>query len=283
MSIQITRRRAMLGAAAAAGAVWLDVPRLFAHENAEYGGFPLGIQSYSLRNFDTHECLHMVHDLGLAYVEFFAKHYPPTTAPAAITAMADLLREHEVAISAHGVQAFTADHAKNKTFFEFAKAAGIKNIAADFGPEAHESLGKLVEEYDIRIAAHNHGPGHRWDKIADLKKQIGALDPRIGACADLGHFIRSGEDPVEAIHAFKGRLWGIHLKDFKAAKKDAQGCVLGEGLLDVEAVFQALKDVQFPADGALSIEYEEKPADPMEDLRRCVAVAGEAARKVARG
>jgi len=287
MPIRITRRRAILSAAAAVGATWFNVPRIFANLPAElrgkYGGFPLGLQSYSLRHFDTHGCLDRMQMLGLHYVEFFRNHYPPTTDSAKIREMNEMLEEHQAVISAHGVQAFTADHAKNKEFFEFARMAGIKIVTADFGPDAHDSLGKLVKEYDIRIAAHNHGPGHRWDKIADLEKQIQGLDPRIGACADLGHFIRSGEDPVKAIRAFKGRLYGIHLKDFKEPRKDAKGCVLGEGVMDVPAVFKALKEVNFPADGALSIEYEEKPQDPMDDLRKCVEVAAAAAEKVARG
>src|SRR3546814_5488724 len=57
--------------------------------------------------------------------------------------------------------------------------------------------------------------------------------PNIGACADLGHFIRSAEDPVRVITLLEGRLFGIHLKDFDAPKGDAKGCVLGKGLLDV--------------------------------------------------
>jgi inosose dehydratase len=283
MPIRMTRRQSLIAAAAAAGAAWFDVPRLLADSRAQshrtYGGFPMGIQSYSLRHFDTHDCLHKINELGLHYVEFFRNHYPPTTDTAAIRAMDEMLADHDVTMSCHGVQGFTADHAKNKEFFEFARLARVPIIAADFGPEAHESLTKLVKEYDIRLAAHNHGPGHRWDKITDLEKQIAGLDPRIGVCADLGHFIRSGEDPVKAIHTFRGRLYGIHLKDFKEPKRDAKGCVLGEGLLDVPAVFKALREVKFPADGALSVEYEEKPQDPMEDLRKCLAVASEAARK----
>jgi hypothetical protein len=38
-------------------------------------------------------------------------------------------------------------------------------------------------------------------------------------------------------------------------------------------VFAALERAGFPADGALSIEYEEKPQDPLADLRACIAAA----------
>ena len=37
----------------------------------------------------------------------------------------------------------------------------------------------------------------------------------IGACVDTGHYIRSDEDPVEAIERFGKRTFGVHLKDVK--------------------------------------------------------------------
>jgi sugar phosphate isomerase/epimerase len=71
-------------------------------------------------------------------------------------------------------------------------------------------------------------------------------------------------------------LYGIHLKDFAEMKADAKGVILGEGHLDVPAVFAALVRVGFPADGALSLEYEENPKDPINEIRQCVAVVRKA-------
>ncbi len=105
--------------------------------------------------------------------------------------------------------------------------------------------------------------------------------PLIGACADLGHYIRSGEDPVRAINLFEGRLYGIHLKDFAEQKSKTKGVILGQGHLDVVGVFKALHKVNFPADGCLALEYEENPQDPLAEVRECLAVASEAAQKAA--
>ena len=123
----------------------------------------------------------------------------------------------------------------------------------------------------IRYTRH-HGAvrGAFWD---DVLKAIEGHDERIGACADLGHFIRSGEKPVEVIRLLKGRLYGIHLKDFKEMQEKTQGVILGKGHLDVPAVFAALEQVGFPADGALSLEYEENPQNPLDDIRACLEVA----------
>ena len=95
----------------------------------------------------------------------------------------------------------------------------------------------------------------------------------IGACADLGHFIRSGERPTEVIRLLAGRLYGIHLKDFAEMQEKTKGVILGRGHMDVRAVFEALVKADFPADAALSLEYEENPSNPLADIRECVAVA----------
>ncbi len=174
---------------------------------------------------------------------------------------------------------FTADHEKNRTYFEFAKRAGLKNLSADPTEDAFDSLDKLVVEYGIRIAIHNHGPGARYDKVSDVLKAIKGRNPAIGACADLGHYIRAGEDPVRAITLLAGRLYGVHLKDFAEPKRDAKGVVLGQGQLDLDATFRALRKAEFPADACLALEYEENPKDPLEEIRACIAAASAAAKR----
>jgi sugar phosphate isomerase/epimerase len=187
--------------------------------------------------------------------------------------MKQQVADRDLTISAHGVNRFTGDAAANRKLFEFAKAAGVKTITADPDPESFASLDELVKEFDIRVAIHNHGPRHRYNKALDVLTAIEKHDERIGACADLGHFIRSGERPTEVIRLLKGRLYGIHLKDFAEMQAKTKGVVLGQGHLDVPAVMEALVAAGFPADGALSIEYEENPKDPIADLQQCVAVA----------
>ena len=48
-------------------------------------------------------------------------------------------------------------------------------------------------------------------------------------------------------------------------------------------VFTALKKVKFPADGALSLEYERKWKDPIADIEQSLTAAAKAAQLVARG
>lgn len=271
-------RRGFLGVAAGAAGAAL-APWATRARAAETGGFLLGMQSYSLRNYPVDKALQHMQELGAQSVEFFGGHFSLGSTPEQIAEMKKKTAAAGIKILGHGVNPFTKDHEANRRIFEFAKKAGIPNISADPTEDSFDSLDKLVAEYDIRIAIHNHGPGARYDKIDDVLKAVKGHDERIGACADLGHYIRSAEDPVKAIHLFKRRLYGIHLKDFDAPRGNAHGTILGKGQLDVEAVFKALKKVEFPADACLAIEYEEHPDNPLADLKECMTIAAEAARK----
>jgi len=236
----------------------------------------LGIQLYSLRGYPVDEALQHAKDLGFRFVEFYPGMYPISSTPEQIAAMNRRLADLGLTITAHGVHGFGGNAASNRKVFEFAKAAGIRILGADPAPEAFDSLDDLVNEFDIRIAIHNHGPKHRFNKVVDVLRAIEGRDERIGACADLGHFTRSAEKPTEVIRLLKGRLYGIHLKDFKEMRDKTEGVILGRGHLDVPAVFAALEQVGFPADAALSLEYEENPKNPLDDIRECLRVAQEA-------
>lgn len=277
-------RRRFLKGAGAAGASVLALPRrsLFADVGRRSAGpnpLALGLQSYTLREFPVEKTIELANELGFAHVEFTRKHVSPETPSAELDAVKRQMAELGLRISAQGVNPFTKNHAANRRVFELAKRMGNRNISADPSEDSFDSLEKLVVEYDLRIAIHNHGPGSRYDKIADVLKAIKGRDPRIGACADLGHYIRSAEDPVKAVTLLGDRLYGIHLKDFAEPKKDAKGVVLGRGHLDVLAVYKALLKVNFPADGALSLEYEENAKNPLPDVKACIAVAREAESK----
>jgi sugar phosphate isomerase/epimerase len=241
---------------------------------AEKGGLKLGIQLYSLRGYkDPVVALKHAKDLGFEQVEFYSGMFPLDSTPEQIAAIKKQVADLGLTMSAHGVNRFTKDAAANRKIFEFAKAAGFRNLTADPDPASFDSLDDLVKEYDIRIAIHNHGPTHRYNKVVDVLRAIENRDPRIGACADLGHYIRSGEEPTQVIRLLKGRLYGVHLKDFAEMKDKTHGVILGKGHLNVGAVFHAMIETGFPSDGALSLEYEEHPENPLEDIRQCVEVS----------
>jgi inosose dehydratase len=275
-------RRDFLCVSASTGLALAAAPALVhaaKDEKKAFAGFSIGLQSYSLRKFSTDDAIKHAKEIGFEHVEFYNGQFAVDSTPEQIDAFKEKVKAQGLKMYSHGVNRFTKDHAANRKLFEFAKRAGLRNITADPAPDSFESLDSLVAEYDIRIAIHNHGPGHRYNKAVDVVNAVKSHDPRIGACADLGHYIRSGEDSVEVIRLLGDRLFGIHLKDFADEGGKFKGVILGKGRLDVLGTFRALRQVNFPADGCLSLEYEENPDAPLDDVRQCLAIAKEAAAK----
>jgi inosose dehydratase len=220
--------------------------------------------------------------MEVPYVEFASTHVSPNASEAEIAELLKMCEGAGLKISAHGVNRFSKDHDANRKVFEFAKRLGAKTITADPNPDSFESLDKLVAEYDIRIAIHNHGPTHRYNKVESVVSAIKDHDKRIGACVDCGHYLRSGEDPVKCVLTLADRVYGVHMKDeAEMNTPKSSNVVIGKGHLDVVGLFKALRQVKFAADGALSLEYEANPQNPIDDMKACLAVARDAIAKSA--
>jgi sugar phosphate isomerase/epimerase len=128
------------------------------------------------------------------------------------------------------------------------------------------ALLKLVEqqakETDIRLAIHNHGPGDdRYPSPFDVWDAVKTLDGRIGLCIDVGHTVRIGVNPVEAIQKCSARLYDFHIKDVTAAEPKGDTLAVGRGIIDIVAVLKALKAVRFS--GHLALEYEAHADNPL--------------------
>lgn len=264
-------------AGVAAGVAMSGEAAAVAPDKGEYGPFKMGFQSYSLRHFTTTDALaDEAKKLNMGYVELYRAHLPPTSTAEHIEAVKKRLGASGLTVNAFGVEAFTADHAKNEALFKFGKMVGVMNLSADPAKDAFPSLEKLVNQYDIRIAIHNHGPeDERWRRPEWILEAVKSLDPRIGSCADLGHFIRAGVDPVEAIEMLGSRVLGVHLKDFDKNGKDV---VIGQGQLDVVKALSSLKKVGF--NGPLSLEFEGDVENPVPKMLECLAVVRESVKKI---
>lgn len=278
MSLQTRRSFLQTTSLIAAGAACGTLPG--AALAGEPSGPKLGIQLYSLRGYKRDEALKHASDMGFEQVEFYGGMLATDSSDEEIAETKKKVAGLGLSISGHGVNKLTKDAAENRKIFEFASKLGAPCITADPDLDSFDSLDELVREFDIRIAIHNHGPRHRYNKAIDVVRVIEGRDERIGACADLGHYIRSGQNAPEVIRLLKGRLYGIHLKDFAEMKDETKGVILGKGHLNVEEVFSELQLAGFPSNGALSLEYEENEKNPLADIRECVAVAQAAMKAV---
>jgi sugar phosphate isomerase/epimerase len=237
-----------------------------------YHPFKMGLQSYSLRGYrtgghaDMQKALAVTRQLGLHYWESYTAHVPIIPN---VQGMSQLKREIEAAgvkVVGYGVIPLTKDATATRRIFDFAKAMGLEYISASPQEGAFDLLDKLVEETGVAVGIHNHGPGDRYAKIDTIAKAIKDHHPKIGCCIDTGHFLRSKEDPRDAIEAFGTRVYGVHLKDVKDAKTFT---ILGQGDLRTVDFLKALAKNKY--NYCLAIEYEENPADPVKDIEACLA------------
>jgi sugar phosphate isomerase/epimerase len=287
----LNRRQFLHASAAGLGAA--AVPALAdaaaVQEKDPFGGFTVGIQSYSFRNFQPLEkALEQIQMLGVRNVELYRQHVPPTATEAQLKAVRGLLEKYRVTPVAFGVERFTKDHAANRRLFEFARNLGVRYLTADPDPDSFDSLDKLVAEFNIGIAIHPHGPAgkqlHRWYSAETIMDAVRNRHRLIGSCLDTGHLIRSAQDPfnrkldpAQQVRAMGARNFGLHLKDHD--NKRRTDVVFGRGVLNVPDVLRALREVKFQ--GYIAIEYEANPNNPTPDIRACLDVFREAVRKLA--
>jgi inosose dehydratase len=273
----VDRRRFLQVGAATALGLAVGSRHVFADANDDpFGGFTLGVQSYTYRKFTIEQTLKHIHDLGLHHIEISRSgHFSKGMTPEQLTAVLKLCKEYDVAPLAFGVQHFTKDHDANKQVFELGKALGIRMFSADPDPDSFDSLDKLCDEYKIAIGIHPHGPQgktlHRWYSADAILEAVKNHNTIIGSCLDTGHLIRAAQmgkklDPAEEIRKMGARNFGLHLKDHDN-EKDTD-VVFGKGVLDVPGVLRALRDVRF--NGMISIEYEASADEPTADVKACI-------------
>lgn len=284
-------RRQFLGAAAAGlagpglAAAGQERPRPLTAR--DLGGFTVGVQTYTYRNFGLERALGQVRDLGLRYVELYRGHVPVTATDAQIKAFRNLFQRYEITPIAFGVERFTRDHAANRALFQFARRLGVRYLSADPEPDSFESLDRLVGEFEISIAIHPHGPQgqrlHRWYSAEEIMRAVRDHNRRIGSCLDTGHLIRSAQAPFNRkldsaaqVRVMGARNFGLHLKDHDNTRRT--DVVFGRGSLEVLSVLRALRAVKFQ--GYISLEYEANPDNPTPDLRACINVFREAVRRL---
>jgi inosose dehydratase len=284
----ISRRRFLqAGAAATAAAAWPAVAHAKQEQKDPFGGFTIGIQSYTYRQFKLEQCLVQCQKLGLHHIEFYNGHVPLNATGATIKAVRNLCQEYRVTPIAFGVETFTKDHAANQRIFEFARQLGVRYLSADPDPDSFDSLDRLVENFNIAIAIHPHGPQgkrlHRWHSSEVILAAIKNHHRLIGTCLDTGHLIRCAQepfgvklDPAEEIRRMGARNFGLHLKDHD--NKRREDVVFGRGVLNVLSVLRALREVKFQ--GYISIEYEANAKNPTPDVQACLDVLRDSVRKL---
>jgi sugar phosphate isomerase/epimerase len=251
---------------AAAFAASNEVLAVAAGHPSAHEGSPirLGLASYTFRNFSRAQMIGFLKQLNVLELNAKdVKDHLPADAQEEVAALADYAAAG-IKLHAGGTIYFPKDDdADIRSKFEYCKRAGIGVIVAgDPAPETLPRIEKFVKEYDIRFAIHNHGPEDKlWHSPLDVLKAVKGMDPRIGCCIDVGHTARAGTDVVQAIHAAGPRLFNVHMKDLTNFQSKDSQVPVGEGIMPVKRIFEAL--IAIKHQGFVDLEYEIHPDDPM--------------------
>jgi len=171
-----------------------------------------------------------------------------------------------------GVITMEDDPAGIRSAFEYARDLGVPTIVCSPRPGAMARLDAMVDEFDIRLAIHNHGPEDKhFPSPYDVWKAVEGRDRRIGLCLDVGHTARAKVDPAEAIRRCRERLYDVHLKDMAGTAPDSVTVEAGRGVLDLAAILRALVDIRYAH--LMSFEYEKDETDPLPGLAESVGYA----------
>jgi sugar phosphate isomerase/epimerase len=224
----------------------------------------LGLASYTFRNFSRVQLIGFMKQLNVfALNAKDVKDHLPIDPQGESAALADYAAAG-IKLHAAGAIYFPKDEdADIRSKFEYCKRAGVSVIVAgDPAPETLPRIEKFVKEYNIRIAIHNHGPEDKlWRSPLDVLKAVKDMDPRIGCCIDVGHTVRAGTDVVQAIHEAGPRLFNVHMKDLTNFDNKESQVAVGDGIMPVRKMFEALIATKYK--GFIDLEYEIHPEDPM--------------------
>ncbi len=230
--------------------------------------FELGLASYTLRKFKLDETLAMTRRVGLKYICFKSFHLPLDSTQAEIRAVVAKVRKAGLRLYGGGVISMKSEVEVHRAF-DYAKAAGMKVIV---GVPKHELLtlvNKKVQQYDIKVAIHNHGPGDKnYPTPAVAYEKVKGLDKRIGLCNDIGHTRRAGVDPSVSAEKFADRLLDVHIKDVSAATAKGRGVEVGRGVIDIPKFLRTLLKISYS--GVVAFEYEKDADDPLAGLAESV-------------
>ncbi|TCC97162.1 sugar phosphate isomerase/epimerase family protein [Pedobacter hiemivivus] len=225
-------------------------------------GWKLGSQAYTFKEYTFAEAVDKIDSCNLRFVEA----YPGQTIGGGIPgrmgpdmdastrkAVLELLKVKNVQLMAFGVTGADSEADWTK-LFEFAKAMGIQTITSEPNEKFLPFISNLCDKYQINLAIHNHpNPSQYWNPDIVLKASQ-EKSKRIGACADIGHWVRSGLDPVACLKTLEGRVFHLHMKDLHEKGRDGHDVHWGEGVSDIPGVIDELKRQNFK--GGISAEYE---------------------------
>ena len=230
----------------------------------------LGIALWTFHTFPFGEGLSKADSAGVSYVEpnTFTKLGPDFNdssamqlSPAGVEKLKGFIRDKKLKVETIYIAGDTGLRSWVKQF-ETAKQIGVKYVTGEPPLNLWDAIDSVAGKYGIMLAIHDHwkGMSHYWNPDTTLM----ALKnhPNFGVCADLGHWPKSGIDPLEAVKKLAGHILVVHLKDIAAANDPKLKDVpVGTGIVNFPAIFAELQKQRFNGYIYIERDAEDKPSN----------------------
>lgn len=235
------------------------------------------LQAYSFHHRTFFEMLDAAMRLGFDAIEAFPGHtlggglagsldYRSIT-PETLQEVKRRVDRLPVKILSYGVASANTDAEWTK-LMETCRALGAKQVVIEAGlsKEAYDRAEAFAGRYGMRVALHNHVQAKGMPK--PMLESLAGRGPLIGVGADIGHWVRGGENALAGIRLLKGKILSIHLADVAPKSCGYRDLPLGSGVTDVKGVLDELA-----AQGGTvyaTVEYETASATLDADVAACV-------------
>jgi sugar phosphate isomerase/epimerase/type 1 glutamine amidotransferase len=242
-------------------------------------GWRLGIEAYTFHKFTLFETIEKTAALGLPFVGGLSFQKVSAAIPRDFDPELtdEALREVRLKLDSAGLRMLVyyyhripGDEAGCRKVFEFARKMGIETLISEPLPESLGTIERFCNEYDINVAIHNHdqkASPNSWHPREVLKLCEGR-GKHIGACGDLGYWMRSGIDPIEAVRTLKQRLLTVQMHDLDALTTEGHDVPWGTGVGKTAAFLEELR-TQGVVPTMFGLEYSYNWLESMPEVARC--------------
>ena len=255
-------------------------------------GWRLGTEAYTFHKYSLFEGIERTQKLGLAYTgglsfQKVSKEIPKNFD---IHLTDDELKQIRLKLDSAGIRMLTyyfhqipGAEAGCRKVFEFGRKIGIETFLSEPAPEALDTIEKFCDEYEINVALHNHdrkaSPIY-WHPEGILKLCRGR-SKRIGACGDLGYWMRSGIDPIQAVNTLKDRLITVQMHDLHELSPTGHDVPWGTGVGKTRQFIEEIHRLGIQTT-MFGLEYSYNWFESMPDIAQCIEFFNKVSTKLAK-
>jgi len=240
----------------------------------------LGIEAYTFHKYTLFEAIEKTAELGLPYMGGLSfqkvsreidKNFDPQLND-------EELKQIRLKLDAAGVRLLTyyyhdipGDAAGCRKVFEFGRKIGIETFMSEPAVDALDTIEKFCDDYDINVAIHNHdqkASPQYWNPEGIMKVCRGR-SKRIGACGDMGYWMRSGIDPIKALNTLKDRLITVQMHDLNEISPEGHDVPWGTGAGKMKEFIEEIHRLGVRPT-MFGLEYSYNWFESMPEIARCI-------------